>query len=102
MQTIYHALKRMNGFFRYSKTDSRRVHADEGKTQFYDIFKVIVPKEFTHDRILAQRVGDLCKFVHLTYNVYNSQMPFFSYDRPTSYAKFKRSIHKQIKLYHGI
>ena len=82
----------MNGFYRYSKTDMRRVADDIEKDNFYDVFKDVVPEPFRSDRALGKRIGDLVKFLHLTYFVTTFANPFESSDRPTTFDKYKRSI----------
>ena len=51
-----------------------------------------MPEPFASDLVLARRIGDLCKFIHLTYFVANLANPFETSDKPTTYDKFKRSI----------
>ena len=92
MQSIYYALNRMNGFYRYSKTDMRRLPEDIDKNTFQEVFKEVVPEPFASDVELTRRMGDLCKFIHLTYFVASLANPFETSDKPTIYDKFKRSI----------
>ena len=78
------------------------MHEDEGKENFMEVWRVAVPLQYREDRKLAVRIGDLCKFNLLTYTVLRLDQPFASQYRPTEFKNFKRSIHKQVKLYHGV
>lgn len=99
---IQEAFKRLNGFYRYSRTDMRRDVQDTDKTDFCDVFRETVPEPFCQDIKLACRMRDLCKFIQLTYHVKYSNKPFEALMRETTKEKYKRSTQKQIKLYHGV
>lgn len=113
---IFLATKRLKSFFRFSQSDSRRAHEDSSKSDFFDVWRATVPPPFNKDEVLGRRIGDLCKFILLTYSVYRLDYSFEDQrsgraprnDEEQHRADFrqmkglKRSIHKQVKLYHGV
>ena len=94
MPRIFSCYQRLKSFFRFSKSDSRRTWEDEGKTDFFEVWRVVMPAPFCRDRTLATRIGDLCKFTQITYSIQNLSQPWISHVRPTSFQGYKRSIHK--------
>ena len=99
---IFFCNQRLQNFYRYSKSDGRRMFEDQGKADFLDVWRVAVPPQYREDKKLAKRIGDLCKFNLLTYGVLSLDKPFAGHFRPTDYENFRRTIHKQVKLYHGV
>lgn len=75
MRLIKIKMTRLCDFYKLHKFDSRRGE-DIGITDFFDIWKLVVPKRFIDKRALMLRVADLCKFYCITYSVKDFKTPF--------------------------
>ena len=96
------ALRQFNSYYRYSPD---RLFRDEnliGIRDFHELWKMFVPKPFASDRALSERVGTLCKFKHLTYNVKNVANPFEQADAELVHEYNRHNFHKQTRKHHGI
>ena len=72
-----------------------------GKTDWFEVWVHAVPSPFCHDRVLGSRIRDLIKFSTMTYRVHNMDRPDIKRHKPCD-PQYKRSIHKQIKYFHGV
>ena len=66
----------------------RRLPEDEGKTDFYDVWKCAVPEPFNKDLVLAARLRDLFKFSLLTYCCSSMHDPFAAFKKECEYTMY--------------
>ena len=69
LRPIHTAFFRLRRFFRFSHHDTRRAADENGKMNFYEVWKLAIPEPFANDRALASRLECLSKFLMLTFKV---------------------------------
>ena len=98
---LLYALRKFNLFYRFNPF-SNPVKELHGVTDFHEVWRKFIPEPFASDRALSTRVGTLCKFKHLTFNVFNCRDPFEKAEGFAIHDYNRHSMQKQTRKYHGI